>query len=399
MLQPEQGLAAGDRRAEPSVLEGREPLPQRVQPGDHCRLQQVRRGGPHARTPPAEGVQRQRRRREARGQHGRLRPGEVEVRHGGGRVSHRGGGRAAPRPGVGCRCRRENVGGRGHTVGHERPHPHLVRRRFPAVQPGSRGGVRARTRGPGPHGRRRAGRHAGARHRRAAPAGPARSGLAVRAAVAGRTGPAVRGLGARCRGRAPVGGGCGSHRRGDRRRVPSDPPARAGRGRRAGVRHRPTDRRGRRRGVPAADGRADGAGGARRGGDRGARDRRPPAGPLARRSSRHAPRPRSATPRSTWPGSTTCRPPTVPGSGIAIVELGGGYADAELDTYFAGLGVADPTVTAVGVDGAANAPERRPERRRRRGAARHRGRRRAGARGARSSCTSRPTPTPGSSTP
>ena len=54
--------------------------------------------------------------------------------------------------------------------------------------------------------------------------------------------------------------------------------------------------------------------------------------------------------------------PEADGSGqrIAIIELGGGYTDAELDTYFAGLGVGRPTVTAVGVDGASNAPENDP---------------------------------------
>jgi kumamolisin len=46
------------------------------------------------------------------------------------------------------------------------------------------------------------------------------------------------------------------------------------------------------------------------------------------------------------------------GSGhtIAIIELGGGFAQAELDTYFAGLGITRATVTAVGVDGAKNVP-------------------------------------------
>ena len=44
------------------------------------------------------------------------------------------------------------------------------------------------------------------------------------------------------------------------------------------------------------------------------------------------------------------------GQTIAIIELGGGYAQAELDTYFAGLGIAGPTVAAVGVDGAQNRP-------------------------------------------
>jgi kumamolisin len=44
------------------------------------------------------------------------------------------------------------------------------------------------------------------------------------------------------------------------------------------------------------------------------------------------------------------------GQTIAIIELGGGFAQAELDSYFAGLGITGPTVTAVGVDGAKNVP-------------------------------------------
>ena len=48
------------------------------------------------------------------------------------------------------------------------------------------------------------------------------------------------------------------------------------------------------------------------------------------------------------------------GQRIAIIELGGGFTQADLDTYFAGLGIAGPTVTAVGVDGADNAPENDP---------------------------------------
>jgi kumamolisin len=51
-------------------------------------------------------------------------------------------------------------------------------------------------------------------------------------------------------------------------------------------------------------------------------------------------------------------PPQFDGSGqtIAIIELGGGFAQSELDTYFAGLGITGPKVTAVGVDGARNVP-------------------------------------------
>ncbi len=56
-------------------------------------------------------------------------------------------------------------------------------------------------------------------------------------------------------------------------------------------------------------------------------------------------------------------PPDADGAGqtIAIVELGGGFAQKELDTYFAGLGIVGPKVTAVGVDGARNEPGKDPE--------------------------------------
>jgi kumamolisin len=51
-------------------------------------------------------------------------------------------------------------------------------------------------------------------------------------------------------------------------------------------------------------------------------------------------------------------PPNTDGTGqtIAIIELGGGYTQQDLDTYFSGLGLATPSVTAVGVDGASNSP-------------------------------------------
>jgi kumamolisin len=56
-------------------------------------------------------------------------------------------------------------------------------------------------------------------------------------------------------------------------------------------------------------------------------------------------------------------PPNTDGAGqsIAIIELGGGFAQAELDTYFAGLGIAGPSVTAVGIDGATNQPGQDPQ--------------------------------------
>jgi kumamolisin len=48
------------------------------------------------------------------------------------------------------------------------------------------------------------------------------------------------------------------------------------------------------------------------------------------------------------------------GQTIAIIELGGGYEQSDLDTYFSGLGVGSPSVSAVGVDGAANKPGQDP---------------------------------------
>jgi kumamolisin len=44
------------------------------------------------------------------------------------------------------------------------------------------------------------------------------------------------------------------------------------------------------------------------------------------------------------------------GQTIAIIELGGGYTAADLQTYFSGLGLAVPSVTAVPVDGGSNSP-------------------------------------------
>src|SRR5664279_1106666 len=48
------------------------------------------------------------------------------------------------------------------------------------------------------------------------------------------------------------------------------------------------------------------------------------------------------------------------GQTVAILELGGGFTQAELTSYFRSLGITPPTVTAVGVDGGANRPERNP---------------------------------------
>lgn len=44
------------------------------------------------------------------------------------------------------------------------------------------------------------------------------------------------------------------------------------------------------------------------------------------------------------------------GATVAIIELGGGFAAADLDAYFGALGLKTPSVSSVGVDGAANTP-------------------------------------------
>jgi kumamolisin len=52
-------------------------------------------------------------------------------------------------------------------------------------------------------------------------------------------------------------------------------------------------------------------------------------------------------------------PANVTGQGqtIGIIELGGGYTQSDLTTYFSGLGISPaPTVTAVSIDGASNQP-------------------------------------------
>ncbi len=48
------------------------------------------------------------------------------------------------------------------------------------------------------------------------------------------------------------------------------------------------------------------------------------------------------------------------GQTVAIIELGGGFGQADLDSYFGSLGIKNPTVTAVGVDGAENEPGQDP---------------------------------------
>jgi kumamolisin len=54
--------------------------------------------------------------------------------------------------------------------------------------------------------------------------------------------------------------------------------------------------------------------------------------------------------------------PSGTGSGqtIGIIELGGGFSQTDLDSYFGSLGLSTPSVTAVGVDGASNVPDQDP---------------------------------------
>jgi kumamolisin len=49
------------------------------------------------------------------------------------------------------------------------------------------------------------------------------------------------------------------------------------------------------------------------------------------------------------------------GETVAIIELGGGFSSTDLDAYFSSLGIATPSVTAVGVDGATNVPGQDPQ--------------------------------------
>jgi kumamolisin len=50
------------------------------------------------------------------------------------------------------------------------------------------------------------------------------------------------------------------------------------------------------------------------------------------------------------------------GETVGFIELGGGFSQSDLDTYFSGLGVSPvPVVTAVGVDGGTNSPGTNPD--------------------------------------
>src|SRR5947208_626305 len=82
-----------------------------------------------------------------------------------------------------------------------------------------------------------------------------------------------------------------------------------------------------------------------------------PRGPQARVRYRIAPA--AAISTSYTPvqlGTIYSMPPNTDGSGqtLAIIELGGGFGQPDLDSYFSGLGLPTPVVRAVGVDGASN---------------------------------------------
>ncbi len=51
-------------------------------------------------------------------------------------------------------------------------------------------------------------------------------------------------------------------------------------------------------------------------------------------------------------------PPNLTGKGvgIALIELGGGFRDSDISSYFASLGLTPPSVVAVSVDGGSNSP-------------------------------------------
>ena len=82
----------------------------------------------------------------------------------------------------------------------------------------------------------------------------------------------------------------------------------------------------------------------------------------ATRGGKQVRRPRANTTAGTFTPPEIARrynfPTGADGSGecIALIELGGGYRTADLQTYFKGLELPVPSVTAVAVDGGANTP-------------------------------------------
>jgi kumamolisin len=90
-------------------------------------------------------------------------------------------------------------------------------------------------------------------------------------------------------------------------------------------------------------------------------DTRPQARPHFR-SRGAAPAAAAAAPGGTYPPNQVADiykfPAGTTGAGqtVAVIELGGGFATSDLDSYFGGLGIPVPSISAVSVDGASNAP-------------------------------------------
>ena len=88
-------------------------------------------------------------------------------------------------------------------------------------------------------------------------------------------------------------------------------------------------------------------------------DERPQARPHLRVS--HAAAATSYTPPQVAAAYNFPTNATGAGQTAAILELGGGFSQTDLDTYFRSLNLATPTVTAVGVDGGTNSPGTDPD--------------------------------------
>jgi len=96
-------------------------------------------------------------------------------------------------------------------------------------------------------------------------------------------------------------------------------------------------------------------------------DDRPQAAPQIRRAPSYAAAAASTTGPTSYSPVQVAQayqfPAGTDGSGqtLAIIELGGGFGAADLDAYFSGLGIAGPSVTAVGVNGAQNVAGQDPQ--------------------------------------
>jgi kumamolisin len=94
-------------------------------------------------------------------------------------------------------------------------------------------------------------------------------------------------------------------------------------------------------------------------------DTRPQAQPHFRvrgQAGAGGPAPQAAAKGTSYPPNQVAQiydfPASTTGAGqtVAVIELGGGFTTSDLDTYFRGLGLAVPSISAVGVDGASNNP-------------------------------------------